>query len=155
MSGKWLAAGTAVTLAAVASGFGTTAQARAKPAIRDVKWPAPRTLEGSILTGLGTPHAEYIIAIKKPTQSVAPTYEVARLTLLAQIRDDMRVRFNLRSRAGHVARTGYRLTCVARTRVGALTVYLSAWAAPSERYDSMKAFATLINPKRWTGGCAA
>jgi hypothetical protein len=75
--------------------------------------------------------------------------------MLAQIRDMMRVRFNLRSQAGHVAHKGYRLTCVARARFGGLTVYLSAWAAPSERFDSMKAFATLTKSRRWEGGCAA
>ena len=116
-------------------------------------FPYPKDLEGSVLTGLGTPHAEYIIAMKKPRPNTSPTEEISRLFLLAQVRDVEKTRFNLKSRPGHTPRKGYKLTCLSRTRIGSVVVYLSAWAAQDEQSDAAKAFSTLINPKRWEGGC--
>jgi hypothetical protein len=116
-------------------------------------FPYPKNLEGSVLTGIGTPHAEYIIGMKNPPPNSSPTKEISRLILLAQVRDLMKTRFSLKSRAGHTPRKGYKLTCLSRTRIGSVVVYLSAWAARDEQSDAAKAFSTLINPKRWEGGC--
>jgi hypothetical protein len=110
----------------------------------------PLRPEGSILTSRATPHAQYIIMVSRLDDRSRESHQLA--TLLAA-RDVLRARFHLATRPGHTPRSGYDLTCIARTQVDSITIWLAAWAAPDNRYDSMKQFASMINPKRWQGSC--
>jgi hypothetical protein len=111
----------------------------------------PKHPEGSILTGAGTPHAQYIIMKNKVA---SPGEETRQLFVLAAVRDVFVGRFNLRTRGGHSPRRGYWLTCLYRARFKGTTIYFASWArGGNDLYDSMKVMAGLINPRRWHGSC--
>jgi hypothetical protein len=112
--------------------------------------PYPLHPEGAILTSPGTPHAQYIIMVSRLTDRAR---ELHQLSTLLAARDVLRARFHLATRPGHTPRSGYDLTCIGRTRVDSITIWLAAWAAPDNRSESMKQFRAMVNPKRWQGAC--
>jgi hypothetical protein len=109
----------------------------------------PKHPEGAVLTGAGVRHAQFLLLVE---QKADPQAELKQLFTLAGVRGVLQTRFGLRTRAGHVPRHGYRLTCLSRLRVKGVNVWLAAWAAPDSAYDSMKAFSGMVTP-RWHGGC--
>jgi hypothetical protein len=109
--------------------------------------------EGSILTGMDTPDAQYIIG-KLEVHDVGE--ELRQLFVLAAVRDAFRAKFHLTSHGGHTSRAGYIRTCRGTLRVQRTTVFFEAWAKPGTRsfYDSEKAYLVMINPRRWHFSCA-
>lgn len=138
-----------LTLVAIAfAAFAVVAAASARVSWQHVPYPAHP--EGSILTGGRAEHAQFIIMVDKKN---ATKPEIDQLFVLARVRDDLVRRFHLQIRPGHTPAKGYRLACLARTRVSSATIWLASWAARDSFSDSMNAFSAMTNTK-WHGGCA-